>query len=193
MMTRRQNSLIPWVLVVAVALLAAHGDARAGVYPSNKCASAQLKAAAKKCKGVLGAWSSWVKKQDAAKRDGKLDKAETKFSEALTKAEEKATKKGVTCALTQELDLIHQTFSSDLDTAIADIVADIEDGLNLTNKDDRKCGASLLKLAAGRCSGYLKAESKFVGGPAKDGRHSDQNRQSGRRRGRQHHDRAGRP
>jgi hypothetical protein len=80
----------------------------------------------------------------------------------------KATKKGVTCALTQELDLIHQTFSSDLDTAIAQIVAEIQSGLNLGEKAQAKCGASLLKLAAGKCSGYLKAEAKFVGGLAKD-------------------------
>jgi hypothetical protein len=168
MMSRRQKHLIPWTPVLAFALLVAPGAAVAGAYPSNKCASAQLKAAGKKCKGVLGAWSGWVKKQDDVKRDGKLDKAETKFSEALAKAEEKATKKGVTCALTQELDLIHQTFSSDLDTAIADIVADISSGLNLGDKAQAKCGASLLKLAAGECSGYLKAESKLVGGPAKD-------------------------
>jgi hypothetical protein len=154
--------------VLALALLAAPGAANAGSYASNKCASAQLKAAAKKCKGVLGAWSGWVKTQDADKRDAKLDKAETKFSDALTKADEKATKKGVTCALTQELDLIHQTFSSDLDTAIADIVAEIEDGLNLTNKNHQQCGASLLKLAAGKCDKFLKAESKFVKVPGKD-------------------------
>jgi hypothetical protein len=148
--------------------MAAPGAAIAGAYPSNKCASAQLKAAAKKCKGVLGAWSGWVKKQDDVKRGEKLDKAETKFSDALTKAEEKATKKGVTCALTQELDLIHQTFGSDLDTALADIVADISAGLDLGEKDDRKCGSKLLKAAAGKCDGFLKAESKLVGSPAKD-------------------------
>jgi hypothetical protein len=167
MISRRKNSLILWTPVLALALMAAPGAAIAGAYPSNKCASAQLKAAGKKCKAVLGAWSGYVKKGDVAKRDGKLDKAETKFTDALTKAEEKATKKGVTCALTQELDLIHQTFSSDLDTAIAAIVEDIQDGLT-TSKEDKKCGASLLKAAAGKCDGFLKAESKLVGGPAKD-------------------------
>ena len=163
-----KNSLIPWTLLLAIALLVAPAAAKAGAYPSNKCAGAQLKAGAKKCKAVLGAWSVWLKKQDDTKRDGKLDKAETKFSDGMTKAEDKATKKGVTCALTQELDLIHQTFSSDLDTAMAEIVADIQAGLNLGLKDEQKCGASLLKLAANECSGYLKAESKLVGNPAKD-------------------------
>jgi hypothetical protein len=167
-MLRRQKHLILWTPVLAFALLAAPGAAIAGAYPSNKCASAQLKAAGKMCRGVLGAWSGWTKKPDDTKRDDKLAKAETKFTDGLTKAEEKAAKKGGSCALTQELDLIHQTFSSDLDTAIAEIVTQIQDGLNLTIKDHQKCGASLLKAAAGKCSGYLKAESKLVGGPAKD-------------------------
>lgn len=166
MLTRRQNLLIPWLLVVAVALLAAHGDARAGVYPVNKCVSTKIKAAAGKCKKALGAWGVWDKTQDDDKRDAALDKAATKFSDTWAKADEKATKKGVDCADTTLSDPNMQAL---IGGAIDDIVAEINAGLDLiNNKDDRKCGGKLLKLAAGHCDKILKAEAKYIGKLAKD-------------------------
>jgi hypothetical protein len=166
MMTRRQNSLIPWVLVVAFALLAAHGDVRAGVYPVNKCVSTKIKTAAGKCKKALEAWGAWDKTQDDTKRDAALDKAATKFSDTWAKADQKAAKKGVDCADTTLSDPNMQAL---INAGIDDIVAAINDGLDLiNNKDDRKCGGKLLKLAAGSCDKILKAEARYISQLAKD-------------------------
>ena len=44
-------------------------NAYAGLYPTNKCVSKKLTAAALQCKLALLAWSKWDKTQDPDKRD----------------------------------------------------------------------------------------------------------------------------
>jgi hypothetical protein len=55
-----------------------------------------------------------------------------------------------------------------IDDAVATIVAEVNDGLDLGDKDNAKCGQKLLNAAAIKCLKYLKAESKYFKKPAKD-------------------------
>jgi len=146
---------------VAMALLAAVPSAAhaAKAYPTNECVSAKLKNAGTYCSAVLKAWSTWEKKQDDGKRDAAIAKAQGKLDGKWTDAETTATTAGVDCADT--------TVSSSglgllVGTAAAQIVADVNQGLDLAQKDDAKCGADLLKIAAKKCLALLKAESKFI-------------------------------
>jgi hypothetical protein len=146
---------------LAVALLAP--AAHAGVYAGDSCISAKLKAAAKKCKADLTAWSTWDKGQDNAKLTEALTKNNTKLSDAWTKAETKAASKGADCTDTTPLASVE---ASSIDAA----VTDIKDTINgtLTLPADGPCGAGRLKAAAKKCQSFLKAESKYIKKLAKD-------------------------
>ena len=179
-MARARRFSMGWLaLVLAFALAAASGayaqetegegqsgsGSGGGVYPTNKCVSAKVKASAKKCKSVLGAWSKWDRKQDDAERDALLTKAADKFSGAWAKAETKSSQKDVDCAQTT---LTEPNMEALIDTGIAGIVAAINAGLDLGDKDQAKCGSKLLKIAAGKCGQFLKAESLFLKKLSKD-------------------------
>ena len=53
-------------------------------------------------------------------------------------------------------------------TTAAQIAAAVNTGFDLGDKDEGKCGGSLIKLAAKKCQALLLAEGKFVAGLAKD-------------------------
>jgi hypothetical protein len=164
-MSSRNVLTVAVAFVVAGWVLAAPQAGHAGVYPGNKCFSAKMKSAGKYCMSVLKAWSVWDKTQDDDKRNDKLTKAKTKLDDGWSKAETKAADKGVDC--------VDMTVTSDelalmVGTATAEIVAEINDGLDLGDKDDGKCGSKFIEAAAKKCSGFLKAESKFIKMPEKD-------------------------
>ena len=154
-------------LLVAVGLFAiAAAPARAAKpYPTNKCVGAKLKGSATYCGAVLKAWSTWDKKQDAAKRDAAIAKAQTKLDAAWAMAEAKSSADGVDCAQTT---LSAADLGMLVGTAAAQLTTAVNTGLDLGAKDDAKCGAALLKLAAKQCKADLLAEGKFVAKLDKD-------------------------
>lgn len=149
---------------IAIPTLALPQAADAGTYPGNKCVSDKLKAASSKCKAALGAWSKFVggggDVDDGTKRDDALFKATSKMNDAWSKAEAKASSKGVDCVDTTLAQASMQTLIND---AIDAIVTDVSTGLTLSNKDHAKCGATLLKAAASKCAALLKNEGGYVG------------------------------
>jgi hypothetical protein len=147
------------VAAIAIPTLAVP-QASAGTYPGTKCVSDKLKAASSNCKAALGAWSKFASGGDAAKRDEALLKATNKMSAAWTKSETKAADKNTDCTDTTLSATDMQTL---IDGAIGTIYTDATAGLNLGNKDEGKCGASLLKAAAAKCAALLKNEAGFVG------------------------------
>jgi hypothetical protein len=137
-------------------------QASAATYPGTKCVSDKLKAASSNCKAALGAWSKFAGGggTDTGKRDEALTKASGKMSATWTKSETKATDKGADCTDTTLSSGDMQTL---IDGAITTIYTDATGGLNLANKDEAKCGASLLKAAAAKCAALLKNEAGFIG------------------------------
>jgi hypothetical protein len=150
---------------VVLLVAAAPGAARASVYPTNQCVSAKIKSARQDCSAVLKAWSLWDKNQDSAARDAKFTAAQGILDQAWSAAEAKSTAAGVDCADTT---LSSAALGLLVGSAAAQIVADVNAGLDLSQKPDAKCGAQLLKLAAKKCALLLAAESKFVFQPGKD-------------------------
>jgi hypothetical protein len=154
----------------AVALLVVSAlmppNAHAGLYPTNKCVSKKLTAAAVQCKLALLAWSKWDKLQDDAKRDEALLNAGTKLADKWAKAELSAQAKGVDCVDTTAS---ASQMEADINAMVANIVTSINEGLDLAgNPDDRKCGSKRLKAAAVGCLKMLKAESRYIKRAAKD-------------------------
>jgi hypothetical protein len=134
----------------------------AATYPGTKCVSDKIKAASGNCKAVLGAWSKFVGGggTDTVKRDTTLTKAAGKMTSAWGKAETKATSKGADCVDTTLTDAATQAI---ITNAVSAIVADVTAGLTLSNSDDAKCGAALIKAAGAKCASILKAHAGFVG------------------------------
>ncbi|MFQ5514491.1 MAG: pectin acetylesterase-family hydrolase [Myxococcota bacterium] len=149
-------------LLLAGLLLALPGElfaqARFGAQ-EFKCVGAKQKAAGKYCQSALKAWSKWEKKQDATARDGTIQAALAKLSEAWGAAEVKSAKKGVDC-VDQTVDAASAAAS--IDAAIADLVAGVNGGLDLGVKKHAICGSKLLRAAATLCKKWLGAESKHV-------------------------------
>src|SRR5512140_3730514 len=92
----------PLAAVVGAALASALivPGASAGLYPTQTCVSAKLKSMAKQCQADLKAWSNWETNQLDGVRDTALAFDATQLADAWTKAEGKATAKGVDCAAT---------------------------------------------------------------------------------------------
>jgi hypothetical protein len=115
------------------------------------------------CKKTLGAWSTWD--QNQTDPNARLAAAAAEFEKAWNRADTRAAKKDVNCAETTlsatEMELL-------IDTAVGEIVAEINTGLDLGDKRHAKCGGKLLKAAAYKCDKFLKAESKFVKAPGRD-------------------------
>ena len=170
MTTRFYVRMARLVLAVGVVALVGNQSAYAAADPTTfeyKCLSDKQKEGAKYCKSVLKAWSKWDKLLDDAKRDEALVKALDKLTPKWAKAEEKALLKGVDCTISTETAAGMATL---IDDGVATIVAEVNDGLDLsgTNKDDQKCGQKLLNAAATKCLKMLLAESKYLKKPDKD-------------------------
>jgi hypothetical protein len=166
-MTLRAPWMISLACAVALATVAAVDDASAATYPTNKCVSAKLKEAGKKCQGLLKAWSTWDKTQNAGKLALKLGQVSSKFQAKWTNADTKAAQKGAECADTT-IDVAGA--EQLIDDAVDAVVNAVNAGLTLTPPPtaDGKCGAKLLNEAAKKCDGLLKAYSKFIKQPPKD-------------------------
>jgi hypothetical protein len=167
MSTKRSVSFVLLTAFATVAVLGATSQVAraASVYPGNKCVSDKMKAAAKKCKSIFKAWADWEETQDTVTRDLEFGEAAVKFDESWTKANDKALTKDVDCT---DMTLSSVAMEALIDAAIADIVTEVNDGLNLANPDDAKCGKDLLKAAGKKCDKFLKAESTWVKKLAKD-------------------------
>jgi hypothetical protein len=150
---------------VGALLLVAPGIAQGGVYPVNDCVSTKMRNAGEYCSAVLGAWSLWDTSQDDAKRDATLAKAQEKLGERWAQAEEKSFMKDVDCA---ETTLSATELGELVGSAAAQIVAEVNGGLDLGDKSDARCGSDLLKIASDKCDAFLSAESRFVLVPAND-------------------------
>ncbi|HJQ85200.1 MAG TPA: pectin acetylesterase-family hydrolase, partial [Candidatus Binatia bacterium] len=142
-------------------LPSAHG----ATYPVNTCVSTKQKLAGSYCKSVLKAWAKWEMTQDTAARDASFTTAGTKLTTKWNQADTKALAKGTNCADTT---LSSSAASAQIDSATAAIVGEVNDGLDLGQKDDAGCGAKLLGAAASKCAAFLKAESKYIKSLAKD-------------------------
>ncbi len=141
----------------------------AGGYPTNSCVALKQKAAGKFCQSALKAWAKYQSNPDAdpsgTKRDATIDKATTKLTSSWGKAEAKASKKQVDCVVTT---VTAGQADANLRQRVADLKTAALVGLNPVDAGDRKCGSGILKSLGKLCSGYLKAESKFIKKPSKD-------------------------
>jgi hypothetical protein len=153
----RRISLISWMVVLAFALTAAQSDASAGAYPSNECASDKMKAAARRCDMVLKAWGIG----NASRRtpDWMIDHADRAFDAKWARAENEAAMENVDCA---DMTLSGEDMKALMDTAIDEIVAEVNDGLNLRSRRQALCGSKILWSAATMCRQLLYAEGRYI-------------------------------
>ncbi len=150
-------SVISCVLVLAFALFSAQRDAGAAIYPSYKCASQKMEASADRCEEVLAAWSIWTKTQNDPQP--LIDEADAAFDEEWANAEGEAENKNVDCV---DMTLSGADMKALMDTAIDDIVVEVNDGLDLGVKKQAICGSKILTAAATKCQSLLHAESKYI-------------------------------
>jgi hypothetical protein len=146
-------------VVVAALLLIVTGaaEAKKPPYPTFTCASAKQQAAANYCASVLKAWAKFDTKGDAAKRDDAVAKAFGKLEKAWDRAEDKAaTKDAFDCS---QSSFVASAADAFIGSAVGALVDAVNDGLPVGTKD-AKCGAQLLKSAAGACAGIVKAQAK---------------------------------
>jgi len=154
---RRATYSVLSSLALSASLLSA--PVYAAGYPTNDCVGAKLSAAARTCGKLLKAWGKWDAKQDDAKLAAtRLDTVEG-LEGSFLKADAKAAGRDVDC---EDTTLAGSAAGAILDDGTADIGGLVNTGLDLANKDHRKCGSSVLKAAAVLCKKLLKAESKYV-------------------------------
>src|SRR5262245_58258254 len=163
-MTTRRFRLPLLVATLAVAIVPP-ATARAKAYPVNVCVGTKQKLAGGYCKAALKAWAKFETSGDSAKRDAALAKAAGKLGPKWTAAETKSLAGGSDCADTT---LAATAAVQEVDSAVAALVGEVNGGLDLGDKTQAKCAASILKAAGGKCAAFLGAEGKFVGNLAKD-------------------------
>lgn len=166
----RNRTAVLAIALAAGATLAGAGAAMAGAYPTNVCVSLKQKAAGKFCQSALKAWSKYhaAPASDPAgtTRDAAIGNARLALEGAWTKAEAKAQKKNVDCAVTT---VDGSAAGGDLEAAAAAIQAAVTAALDTAgSSDDAKCASKILGGAAKLCAGILKSESKHIKVLAKD-------------------------
>jgi len=151
----------PWAALCAAAaialsvLLLAAPSGAAKLYGTDRCVSDKLRAVGQVCQNVLGSYQAWEGHQDQARLDAALGKARVKLAKAWGRAE-KRVRKEVDCAESTQTSAELAAIVEDAAEALA---AAVNDGLDLGQKDDVRCGAELLRSAEDACEGLLRAES----------------------------------
>lgn len=150
------------LVTTGIALPAAAG---AKPYPTNICVSRKQEAAGAYCKRVLKAWAGWERSGDAGGRDRKIAKAAAELDKSWTKAESKSAADGADCS---ETTLSTLALESLVGSATGAIVAAVNDGLDLAEKQDARCGRKLLDASAKKCAKLLGLEAEWLRNLAKD-------------------------
>jgi hypothetical protein len=145
--------------VLALLFLTVPGAALAKSYPTHDCVAAKLRATALQCSAALKAWAKFDKKGDAAARDATLAAALADLEDAFAAAESAAAEDAVDCT---ETTLPGSAMGALVDAAVLGIANEVNTGLDLGDKKQARCGASILKAAAAKCKKLLRAEGKYV-------------------------------
>ena len=154
--------LMTLIAVVVSLAFAACGDATgttSSSYPAAICASAKQYAAGVYCRRELEAWARWETAQDATARDDSIQQAFGDLRTAWSAAEAEAADNGANCV---EDALTSADARTIVDEGAVALVESINDGLELGQAGDAKCGAELLNAAAEGCGDLLVAESKHI-------------------------------
>jgi hypothetical protein len=162
MMSRVTRTFL--VLVLCCSPLLAR-EAAAKAYPVNVCVGAKQLAAGTYCKRVLRTLANYERDGDEAKRDARLIRVEGELENDWAKAEAKSAAQSVNCADTT---LDTDQLSSLVSSATGAIVASINDGLDLEDPADARCGKKLIQSAAKKCQKLLAAEGDYVRNLAAD-------------------------
>lgn len=127
----------------------------AKLYPTDRCVSDKLRAAAKVCSVVLRSHADFEKHRDVSRRDAALGKARTKLAKAWGRAEKRVARQ-VDCA---ETSATSAEIAARIEEGAAELAAAVNDGLDLALEVDARCGRDLLRSAQSACQGLLRAES----------------------------------
>src|SRR5262249_13825800 len=100
-----------------------------------------------------------------ARRDAKLATAASGLARTWARAEAKSSVSGVDCADTT---LSAPAATGLVDSAIGAIVAAVNDGLDLGNASDARCGGLLLGEGGKKCAKLLGLEGKYIGALDRD-------------------------
>src|SRR5262245_17707863 len=134
-------------------------------YPTNTCVSRKQEAAGDYCKRVLKAWAAWERTGNAPGRDAKIVAAGDDLASSWSKAEAKSSAGGADC---EDTTLSPDQLTSLVGSATGALVAAVNDGLDLSDKKEAKCGRILLSAAARKCTRLLGLESNWVRNLAND-------------------------
>jgi Pectinacetylesterase len=153
------------LIALSASTLAAATTVAAKPYPTNTCVSRKQESAGDYCKRVLKAWASWERTGNATGRDAKIADAGDELARSWAKAEANSSAGGADCT---ETTLSPDQLTSLVGSATGALVASVNDGLDLTDKKEAKCGRILLSAAARKCTRLLGLESNWVRNLAND-------------------------
>ncbi|HEY8514573.1 MAG TPA: pectin acetylesterase-family hydrolase [Candidatus Binatia bacterium] len=134
-------------------------------YPANRCVSVKQREAGKYCRAVLKAWSRYAASGDAVRRAADIAAAADKLSAFWAKADADAASQASDCADTT-LDVAAAVAA--IDAGVDQVVAAVEEGLNLDDRKQASCARKLLEQSGELCRKLLRAESQYIARPARD-------------------------
>src|SRR4029453_1824159 len=153
------------LIALSAGTLAAATTVAAKPYPTNTCVSRKQESAGDYCKRVLKAWAAWERTGNAVGRDAKIVAAGDDLAGSWGKAEAKSSAGGADC---EDTTLSPDQLTSLVGSATGARVAAVNEGLDLSDKKEAKCGRMLLAGAARKCTRLLGLESNWVRNLAKD-------------------------
>jgi hypothetical protein len=160
MSTQRLHGRAAAVAVAVALALCSVAEARKaeGGDPALGCAAAKNDAAGRYCAQVLKAWSRFEHTGNAGQRDAAIARADRVLSRAWDHAERRAAAAGVDC---KGAFLASSTAGAFVDSATGALVDAVNDGLDLDDPGDARCGARIVKAAADACQALLGVESVY--------------------------------
>ena len=134
------------------------------LYPTDRCVSDKIRAAADICGAVLGAYADFEGHQDQTRVDAAIGKARVKLAKAWGRAEKRVAKQ-VDCA---ETTYASTAIAGRIEETAAILVGQVNDGIDLADRDDAACGQQILEAAALACTERFRAQSLHLRQRAKD-------------------------
>ena len=125
----------------------------AETYPTDRCVSRKLRAAALGCRVAFGAWARFGDAEDAGRRERELDRAAQRLARRWQKAEAAAQAAGVDCA---ETTVGADELADLLEAGAAQVAAQLDDG------GPPACGSRLLHAAGETCAALLRSEARHL-------------------------------
>jgi hypothetical protein len=149
---------------LAALVLSAAPSGAAKLYGTDRCVSDKLRATAEICEAVLGSYARFELDQDQGRLESALAKSRRKLAKAWGRAQKRVVRE-VNC---EESTAASADVAGLVEDAAAALADSLNQGLDVGDPADRRCGSEMLEAARDACGGLLRSSALHLRRRAQD-------------------------